>query len=89
MPDPIETAQKPPAAAPAQAPQTQKPSVGRIVLYRESGHDDCPAIVARVHSPERIDLIVFSMEYGFLRRTDVILDQGQGASRMWLWPPRV
>jgi hypothetical protein len=77
----------PPTSAPAA--MTQKPSPGRIVIFREAGQADCPAIVCNVHSPERVDLMIFSMAFGAQRRTDVMLDQGQGASKMWLWPPRV
>jgi hypothetical protein len=74
----------------------QKPSIGRIVLYRTSqeAQDDClyPAVITRVWSDNCVNLEVFGNENGPLGEP-----QGRFPSsvafgtdrRSWQWPPRV
>jgi hypothetical protein len=68
----------------------QKPSLGRIVLFREN--DDAvetPAIIVKVWSDTCVNLCVFvdADERTARRITSVVFEAKGGWS--WRWPPRV
>lgn len=78
---------------------TQKPSVGRIVLFRSNqikdvGFDgaEVPAIITAVHSDDCVNLTVFRDAQDPVPITSVNYAEdfeasGQGLA--WRWPPRV
>lgn len=72
----------------------QKPSIGRIVIFRPSNGDNLyPAIITRVWSETCVNLEVFGgvqahEEIQGKTPTSVLLG-GTGIARTWSWPPRV
>lgn len=74
----------------------QKPSIGRIVIFRTSAEavHDCahPAVITRVWSDDCVNLEVFGDAAGPEGEpqgrfpTSVLLGTGR---RSWSWPPRV
>lgn len=74
----------------------QKPSIGRIVIFRtseEAAHDCCfPAVITQVWSDECVNLEVFGHAEGPEGEpqgrfpTSVLKGDGR---RSWSWPPRV
>lgn len=71
-----------------------RPSVGRIVLYRDSAGEVRPAIVTAVLARERVDLEVFGVVGITPARFPTNVEPGEGADglplvRCWSWPPRV
>ena len=73
----------------------QKPSVGRIVLFRSehsNGIDEHPAVINRVWSPDCVNLTVFPDCGAPVCKTSVVqnesLTEGHQA-HAWRWPPRV
>lgn len=80
----------------AHPPAPQKPSIGRIVIYRTStdAQQDCcyPAIITRVWTDECVNLEVFGDESGPLGepqgRFPTSVAYGT-ERRQWSWPPRV
>lgn len=72
---------------------TQRPSIGRIVLYKHAGSADgkyppmvSPAIITQVHSDTCVNLCVLSAGDGLFFPHSIT--QGDGPSQ-WSWPPRV
>lgn len=70
----------------------QKPSLGRIVLYRgivSNAANEHPALVTRVWSDTCVNLTVFP-DYGSQElRTSVNQDEAMEQTQGWRWPPRV
>lgn len=70
----------------------QKPSVGRIVLFHEQGHEPSAAIITRVWNDSMVNLTVFRDAIAATPRTSVEhAEPGEegGRSTFWSWPPRV
>lgn len=74
---------------------SQKPSIGRIVLYRpESSESLLPAIITRVWSDDCVNLHVFGGELpdsqGIFPTSVLRCPTDDGTMpRSWSWPPRV
>lgn len=69
--------------------QTQKPSPGRIVLYRETDNEEeNPAIITKVWSESCVNLRVFADDDHPMRRRTSVLHENTGGPS-WRWPPRV
>jgi len=76
---------------------SQKPSLGRIVLVNDPGHEsngttEHPAIINRVWSDVCVNLTVFP-DYGApYTKTSVTLHEDESTPPQpneWRWPPRV
>lgn len=73
----------------------QKPSIGRIVLYKDLGGAglEWPAIITRVWTDDErgcVNLRVFSDSEGVVLKTSVNLaSDPAGEGGRWRWPPRV
>ena len=72
----------------------QKPSLGRIVLFRgqfSNSANEHPAIITRVWSDTTVNLTVFLDASTAVVKTSVVLDEdmNSGAQYSWRWPPRV
>ena len=63
----------------------QRPSIGRIVLFRKAG-DTLPAIITQVWSQTLVNLTVFTD--GGPTEPYSSVEQGDD-ERQWNWPPRV
>jgi hypothetical protein len=75
------------AAEQPTASKGQKPSMGRIVLVRQSG-TSYPAIVVNAREDGSIDVQIFKADHtlhGAHAVREVPDEMGDG----WLWPPRV
>lgn len=72
----------------------QRPSIGRIVLYRARAPEkDCmyPAIITRVWNDEMVNLEVFGSAEGpdsVQGRYPTSIKRGDERGQ-WCWPPRV
>jgi hypothetical protein len=72
-----------------------KPSIGRIVLFRQlssNGTVEHPAIINRVWSDDMVNLMVFPDCGEPICKTSVHLDEDTDLSKntnAWRWPPRV
>lgn len=60
-----------------------------MVIYHDHGHPDCPATICRVRSDSTLYLMIFSMEYGAQRRTEIDYDPDRIRTKGWFWPPKV
>ena len=69
-----------------------RPTIGRVVIYREHGgpmHIECPAIVTKVHSDTCVNLHVFFDGAPAGYRTSVVQETpGQTFGWSWDWPKR-
>jgi len=73
----------------------QKPSLGRIVLFRAhhaNGKSEHPAIITRVWSNECVNLTVFPdtqlpISYTSVLQNESLTEGWQSCA--WRWPPRV
>jgi hypothetical protein len=83
------------AAAQAHAAMTaaQRPSIGRIVLYRPAEHDpghndtlQVPAVITRVFSETCVNLQVLNDGPTNFWKTSVLRGDGP---MTWNWPPRI
>jgi hypothetical protein len=64
-----------------------QPSLGRIVIYRhEISGTELPAIITQVHSPDNVNLQVFSNGSGLQFKSSVKLGTKDGE---WNWPVKV
>ena len=78
------------------APVLQRPTIGRIVQFIESGRL-CAALVVFVNDDETVNLTVFGHEGNMFARTNVKslyslpVDEriAKNAEQRWHWPPRV
>lgn len=81
---------RPDSGQDAEEKRKQKPSLGRIVLYRHelySANNGCaPAIVTGIHSDGTVDLTVFLAGQAPYCFSCVKEGPEEG---QWLWPPRV
>lgn len=76
--------------------EAQKPSVGRIVHYRDIvGAGPKAALVTAVHSGNEVDLVSFvvhgnarSSVAGVEGYAKVLQDESGQANNSWRWPPR-
>ena len=79
---------------PAYSEPKQKPSVGRIVLFRKepsNGATEHPAIITRVWSDICVNVTVF-LDYGApFNATSVNHEEdvNSATNPAWRWPPRV
>jgi hypothetical protein len=67
----------------------QKPSLGRIVIVRQTGRDDAPGIITAVREDGTVDVQLFRadhMTHVDHRLAEVGPDAESGAG--WRWPPR-
>lgn len=74
----------------------QKPSLGRIVLFRShesNGAKEHPAMITRVWSDTCVNLTVFpDFANHFVMKTSVNQNEnleGPNQDNVWRWPPRV
>lgn len=72
----------------------QKPSVGRIVLFRSelaNGVTEHAAMVTRVWSDTTVNLTVFLDGGAVIAPTSVTLDENMESTNKhaWRWPPRI
>lgn len=73
----------------------QKPSIGRIVLFRaepSNGTVEHPAIINRVWTDTYVNLLVFPDCGQPVVKTSVLFDDDADLSKnacAWRWPPRV
>ena len=74
----------------------QKPSLGRIVLFRShvsNGNSEHPALITRVWSDTCVNLTVFPDNSEPKLFTSVVLNEDTDAAhagqQAWRWPPRV
>lgn len=63
----------------------QRPTIGRIVHFTESGAD-LAAIIVNVNDDETINLLVFSKEGAMFPRTNRRLGPNE---QQWRWPARL
>lgn len=67
----------------------QKPSIGRIVLYRYHPNlDPLPGIITRAHNDGRVGLQVFGDPEGLGAGYYQAVSEGETVDT-WHWPPRV
>ena len=65
-----------------------KPSVGRIVHYRNNSGSVLAAIICYVHSERIVNLAVFTVKGEAEHQTSVDYSE-TGVNCTWSWPPRV
>lgn len=68
----------------------QKPSMGRIVIFRDGVGNLAPAIITRIYDTGAVALHVFrddaAANYSYGGQNEVAAD---GTDIGWFWPPRV
>lgn len=66
--------------------EAQKPSIGRIVHYRDEQGTTCAAIITTVWTDTCVNLTVFPNGAPPVCRSSMLLGDGHG---QWSWPPRI
>ena len=72
------------------AKNTQKPSMGRIVIYRDASGNCAPAIVTRVYEDGSLALHAFRDDAAGGPTFDTLGEvKADSEDAGWFWPPRV